>query len=259
MQFVDTHCHIHFVDFPIEPEEVMKNAVAADVTKLIVVGCTLEDSRAAVEFAAKHSQVWASIGLHPHEGAKYVHDHKALQEFRTLAAQPKVVAIGETGLDYHYQHSNKEDQQKLLRFQLDMAAEHNLPLIFHIREAFEDFWRIFDSYKSVSGQMRGVVHSFSSNTNDLEQTLSRGLHVGLNGIMTFTKQSDQLEAAKKIPLDKLVLETDAPFLTPNPFRGKICEPKYVRVTGEFLANLRGESLEELAGATTKNAERLFKL
>lgn len=253
MDFVDTHCHIQFADYALDPEVAVRDAAAIGVNKLIVVGCALPDCQEAVRFAHAHDGAWASIGLHPHEGARYVHDHHALQQFRELATQPKVVAIGETGLDYYYENSPKEDQKKLLRFQLDLAAEHNLPLIFHVRDAFDDFWPIYDEYKG----LRGVVHSFTSDTRDLEQILSRGLYVGLNGIMTFTKRSDQLEAAKTVPLERLLLETDAPFLTPAPYRGKVGEPKYVRTVGEFLANLRGETLEEIAQATTANAQELF--
>lgn len=255
MQFVDTHCHIQFADYPLDPDAVIKDAIVSGVTRLIAVGCSLPDSQAAVKFAQRRDNVWASIGLHPHEGSRYVHDHRALQEFRDLAGKDKVVAIGETGLDYFYEHAPKDAQKKLLRFQLDLASEHNLPLIFHIRDAFDDFWPIFDSYKG----LRGVVHSFSSGVKDLDNVLSRGLYVGLNGIMTFTKKEDQLEAAKAVPLNRLLLETDAPFLTPTPFRGKVCEPKHVRTTGEFLAELRNESLEEFAKKTTSNAKELFKL
>jgi len=255
MDFVDTHCHIQFADYPMDPEEALSNATKDGVTKVIAVGCTLTDSELAVEFAAKHHNVWAAIGLHPHEGQVYVNDDRALERFRELASKPKVVAVGETGLDYYYEHSSREDQKKLLRFQLDLASEYDLPLIFHIREAFEDFWKIFDEYKNI----KGVVHSFSSGTEDLEQVLSRGLLVGLNGIMTFSKKAEQLDAARQVPLSSLLLETDAPFLTPVPFRGKIGEPKYVRVTAEFLAELRGESLKEIAEATTNNAHNLFKL
>ncbi len=222
---------------------------------MIAVGCTLTDSQLAIDFARRHENVWASIGLHPHEGSVYVHDHKALQRFHQLASSPKVVAIGETGLDYYYNHSTKSDQQKLLRFQLDIAKERDLPLIFHVREAFDDFWPIIDEYKG----LRGVVHSFSASTKEVDEILSRGLYVGLNGIMTFTKDAKQLEAAKKVPLDRLLLETDAPFLTPVPFRGTICQPKHVVETAKFLATLRGESLELLAAQTTRNATTLFHL
>lgn len=255
MDFVDTHCHIQFPDYSLDPDEVIKSAKEQGVSRLIIVGCELRDSQLAVEFVDRHEDTWASIGLHPHEASRYVHDHHALQQFHDLATKPKVVAIGETGLDYYYNNSPKDDQKKMLRFHLDIAKEYNLPLIFHIRDAFSDFWPIFDEYKG----LKGVVHSFTSDKTDLEQVLARGLYVGLNGIMTFTKQENQLEAAKNVPIDKLLLETDAPFLTPIPFRGKIGEPKYVRTTGEFLANLRGESLEELARATTQNARELFRI
>lgn len=255
MNFVDTHCHIHFPDYELDPDEVREAAAKEGVTRLLCVGCTLYDSQAAVEYAAVHDNVWATIGLHPHEGSVYVHDHKALQQFRNLASKPKVVAIGETGLDYYYGHSTPEQQKKLLRFQLDLAVEHNLPLIFHVRDAFEDFWPIFDEYEG----LRGVVHSFSATKKELDQILERGLYVGLNGIMTFTKNQEQLEAAKAVPLDRLLVETDAPFLTPVPFRGKICEPRHVRVTAEFMSKLRGENLEKFAAATTQNALDLFNI
>ncbi len=259
MELVDTHCHIHFSDYPLDPEEVIQSAVNQGITRLLCVGCTLPDSKAGIEMAKRHKNIWATIGLHPHEGAEYINDHIALQQFHELANKPKVVAIGETGLDYHYMHSPKDSQEKLFRFQLDMAVEHNLPLIFHVRDAFDDFFRIFDEYKSEHLNIKGVVHSFSAGMKELDMALERGLYIGLNGIMTFTKSEEQLEAAKKVPLQKLLLETDAPFLTPNPFRGKVCEPKYVRVTAEFLSNLRGEMLDEVAAVTTANATELFNL
>jgi TatD DNase family protein len=255
MRYVDTHCHVHFADYEHDAGVVLAKAALSGVTKVICVGCTLSDSQAGVEFVNHREGAWASIGLHPHEGSVYVDDHRALQQFRDLADKPKVVAIGETGLDYYYEHSTKEDQQKLLRFQLDLAIEHNLPLIFHVRDAFEDFWRIYDEYEG----LRGVVHSFTATEKELDEILSRGLYVGLNGIITFTKNQEQLEAAKKLPLDRLLLETDAPFLTPVPFRGRICEPGHVIVTAEFLSHIRGEELEQLAAATTQNAKRLFNI
>ncbi len=266
IELVDTHCHIHFPDYGLDPDVAIKDAQDQGVNRLLLVGCTLPDSQAAVKMAADRDGIWATIGLHPHEGAVYVNDDHALQQFRDLATKPKVMAIGETGLDYHYMHSSKEDQHKLLRFQLDLAVEHNLPLIFHVRgaqnqdksgtgQAFDDFWKLIDDYPN----LRGVVHSFSAGAKELKQILDHGFYVGLNGIMTFTKDADQLQAAKDVPLDKILLETDAPFLTPVPFRGKIGEPKYVKTIAEFLANLRGETLEKLAAQTTQNATKLFGL
>lgn len=255
MRLIDTHAHVHFPDYELDPDEVLEAAAKEGVAKVLCVGCTLADSRLAIEMAGRHDNVWASIGLHPHEGAEYVNDDKALQEFRGLASQPKVVAIGETGLDYYYNNSPVEDQKKLLRFQLTLAQEFDLPLIFHVREAFSDFFAILNDFEGV----RGVVHSFTGTMDEMNEILHRGLYIGLNGIMTFTKEASQLEMAKALPLSKLLLETDAPFLTPSPFRGTICQPKHVVVTAEFLASLRGESLADLAQQTTRNAEKLFNI
>lgn len=251
----DTHCHIHFPDYPVETKTVLEAAKKAHVTRMICVGCTLLDSKLAVDMAKRHKNIWASIGLHPHEAEKYIGDFQALQVFNDLAKSKRVIAIGEAGLDYYYLHSKKEDQKKLLRFQLDIASEYKLPLIFHVRDAFDDFFGIIDEYPKITG----VVHSFSAGVSELEQVLKRGLHVGLNGIMTFTTSEDQLAAARAVPLDRLVLETDAPFLTPKPYRGTICEPKHVLVTAEFLADIRGESFNDLARVTTNNAVKLFGL
>jgi TatD DNase family protein len=255
MELVDTHCHIHFEDYKLDPDEVIREANAAHVTRLICVGCTLEDSETGVDFVQTRDNCWASIGLHPHEGAVYADNPDTLERFAKLATKPKVVAIGETGLDYYYNHSPKRHQVAILEFQLDLAQKHQLPVIFHVREAFNDFWPVFDNFPG----LRGVVHSFTAHVPELEQILSRGLYVGLNGIMTFTKDQAQIEVAKAVPLQKLLIETDAPFLTPSPFRGTICQPKHIGVTSEFLSNLRGESLEQLAVATTKNARELFSI
>ena len=254
-EFVDTHCHVQISDYELDTDAVIADAISDGVTRMICVGCTLQDSKHAIELAAKHRSVWASIGIHPHEAKLYVEDNKALQEFRGLALRDRVVAIGEIGLDYHYNHSIPEEQEQILRFQLSMAEEYDLPVIFHVREAFDDFFAILDDYQGI----RGVIHSFTGTEAELDEILVRGLYVGQNGIMTFTKDQKQLMVAKKVPLDKLLLETDAPFLTPAPFRGTICQPKHVVTTAEFLANLRDESLEKLAAATTQNAKALFRL
>jgi TatD DNase family protein len=234
---------------------MIADAAAAGVTRLICVGCTPEDSERAVKFVASRPNTWASIGIHPHEAKRYVGDQAALDQFAALATQPKVVAVGECGLDYFYTHSSKEDQEQILHYQLRLAQAHNLPMIFHVREAFGDFWPIFDQYPGI----RGVVHSFTATERELEQILARGLHVGLNGITTFMKDPAQIAAVKAVPLDRLLLETDAPFLTPIPYRGTICEPKHVRVTAAFLADLRGEHLETLTERSTQNARQLFEL
>lgn len=250
MEFIDTHCHIHSADYPMNSDEVIDKAIESGVSKLICVGTDENDSEQAVFFAQKHQNIWATVGLHPHD-AKL--GQSAYRKLESLVGQTKVIAVGECGLDYYYNNSAKSDQEAALRFQIELALAHNLPLIFHIRDAFEQFWPIFDDYQGV----KGVVHSFTATTKELEQALDRGLYISLNGIMTFSKNEEQLLAAKQVPLDRLMLETDSPYLTPVPFRGKINEPKNVVVTAEFLAGLRNESVNDLAQATTQNAESLF--
>jgi TatD DNase family protein len=267
MQLVDTHCHIQSIDATkgerhtrelwakaddLTADKVIQDAVEAGVAKMICVGCDLEDSELAISFAGNHSECWASIGLHPHEAQHYVNDEHKLQKFCNLVKKPKVIAIGECGLDYYYEHSPKEAQVSVLKFQLQLAKDNDLPVIFHVREAFNDFWPIYDQYK-----LKGVLHSFTDNKENLQKAVERGLYIGVNGIASFIKQPGQLEMYKNIPLEHLLLETDAPFLTPTPYRGTINEPKQTRVVGEFVADLRSENFASLAAATTSNAHELF--
>lgn len=265
-ELVDTHCHIQSIGLQagerttrelwaqakVTADGVIADAKAAGVNWLICVGCDLKDSQLAVEFVQDRPKCWASIGIHPHE-AQHAHG-RVIPEFASLALQPKVVAIGECGLDYYYEHSPKADQLRVLQFQLELAQETGLPVIFHVRDAFDDFWPVFDQY-----QVRGVVHSFTDSEANLKRALDRGLHIGVNGIATFAKNPEQLQMYRAIPLEKLLLETDAPFLTPHPYRGKVNEPKHVATTGKFLAELRSETYDDLAVATTRNAKQLFGL
>ncbi len=268
MEFFDTHCHIHEIVRRITPvhdkwikggvtdiDAEIAGAAEQDVTRAICVGTTTADSALVVECVEARENLWASIGIHPHEAEAHLKNAKKIEEFKLLAQASKVVAVGECGLDFYYNHSPKEAQIDVLKMQLDVAQTHRLPVIFHVRDAFDDFWPIFDAYSDT----QGVIHSFTATKKELEAALERGLYIGLNGIMTFTKNQAQLAAAKAVPLDKMLLETDAPFLTPAPYRGTICQLKHVRVTAEFLAGLRGETIEEIAAKTTANAQKLFNI
>lgn len=266
MQFVDTHCHIHEAAAGGEeflhdiwqrakdpdPDVMIARAKDVGVGRMICVGTSAADSELAVDFVQARSDTWASIGIHPHEAKD---GQPAFDRLSVLATKPKVVAVGECGLDYYYEHSPKEDQIKALRFQIELALQHDLPLIFHVRQAFDDFWPIFDSYKGI----RGVLHSFTDSGANMQMAIERGLYIGANGIMTFTKDAAQLDMIKAVPLQKLLIETDAPFLTPVPFRGNVNEPAHGVHVAKFLAVHRGETLESLAQQTTANALTLFHL
>ena len=269
MDLVDTHCHIQSADAPSGGEEhtrqlwhqaaglsgdgMVAAARADGVGRLICVGCTPDDSRLAVDFVAEREGCWAAVGIHPHEARHFAGDTAALKGFAALAERPKVVAVGECGLDFYYEHSPREAQVAVLQAQIELALERGLPLIFHVREAFGEFWPVFDSYQGV----RGVVHSFTDSAENLGKALERGLYIGVNGIATFAKNPEQLAVYRAIPLEKLLLETDAPFLTPVPYRGSVNEPKRVGTIAEYLAELRGIDRETLAAATTSNARGLF--
>lgn len=250
MRLIDSHCHIADADFPIERETALIRARDNGVGKIITVGTDEVDSLTAVEFAHQHDLVWATVGVHPHEA-------KRGAEFLTKInlKDPKIVAIGEIGLDYHYNFSPRDVQAQILCQQIEVALAANLPIVFHVREAFVDFWPIVDNYDI----KRAVVHSFSDNLDNLTQILSRGWYVGVNGLVTFTKDAAQIEAYKQIPLNKLLLETDAPYMTPSPLRGQPNEPANVKYVAESMAKQRGLAVDNLAEQTSRNAELLFSI
>lgn len=245
---IDTHCHIHEADYPLTVDEVLRHARDAGVEKMICVGTNEQSSAAAVAFASKHDNVFAAVGVHPHDTKD---GYEAIHEL----AGKEVVAIGEIGLDYFYTHSPREVQITALESQLQTALDYNLPVIFHVREAFEDFWPIFDNFRGI----RGVLHSFTDTQANLDAGLTRGLYVGVNGISTFTKDTAQQTLFKNLRLQKMVLETDAPFLTPMPKRGTVNEPAFVSYVAAHHATVRGISTEEIARVTTANASALFAL
>ncbi len=282
MQIIDTHCHIHDPEYaskynkPIA--QMVDEAKSAGVFPFIVVGTDALSSERAVGFADRFS-VYAAVALHPHEVAQKTPQSVNI-EFSKIsqlvaAANPtsaapiatpipdpaRIVAIGECGLDYFYHKDAaiQYAQKELLRRHIDLALKYRLPLVFHIRDAFDDFFNVVDDYAKKGSILRGVVHSFSAHTPQMQGCLDRGFYISLNGIMTFTRDDEQLQAARAVPAGKLLVETDAPFLTPRPFRGKMCELNHIIHTIKFLSDLRGEAVEFLAERTTKNAKELFKL
>lgn len=246
---IDTHCHIHESNYPLDIGDVMTRARHHGVNQMICIGTNEQSSKEAVEFAHNHEHVYAAIGVHPHD------TKDGYTAIEPLFSNPNVVAVGEIGLDYFYTHSPREVQIQALETQIQMALDYNKPIIFHVREAFDDFWPIFDNFSGIKGEL----HSFTDTKEQLERALARGLYVGVNGISTFTKDEAQKEMFATIPIERLLLETDAPFLTPVPFRGKVNEPAFVRSVAEHHAKIRGLSLDEIATVTTANATALFAL
>ena len=247
---VDTHCHIHDANYPLDIGDVLKRAHHAGVNQMVCVGTSEQSSQRALDFAKNHEHLYAAIGVHPHDTKE---GYAAIGQL--LAAGEKPVAIGEIGLDYFYTHSPRELQIKALETQLDLARQYDLPVIFHVREAFDDFWPIFDNFPG----LRGVLHSFTDTQLNVDQALARDLLIGVNGISTFTKDEAQRAMFAHLPLDRVLLETDAPFLTPVPYRGTVNEPAFVRNVAEFHAHIRNVDLDTVAAATSANARALFAL
>lgn len=246
---VDTHCHIH-ESYELPIGEVLERSELDGIAQMICVGTSELSSKQAVDFSIKHPVAFASIGVHPHD-TKDGYDKIA----KLAGSSEKIVAVGEIGLDYFYTNSPREVQIEALKSQIETALQHDLPIIFHVREAFDDFWPIFDSYKGI----RGVLHSYTDSRDNLDIALAKGLYIGVNGISTFTKDEAQKAMFDAVPLERILFETDAPFLTPNPYRGTINQPAYVKVIAEYHAQRRGISLEEIAEASTHNARALFTL
>lgn len=251
VSFTDTHCHIHESSY-LDGEGAYERALASGVGRMLVVGTNDQSSEEAVRFAKSHDRSWASLGLHPHDARSGLEGVKFLDDILRNGTE-KIVAIGEIGLDYFYDNSPREMQIDLLHTQIELAQTYNLPIIFHVREAFSDFWPIFDQYKG----LRGVLHSYTDNVSNMEQALSRGLLIGINGIATFAR--DRQEVYRVIPFEKMLLETDAPYLTPTPHRGKVNEPAFTTYVAQHISNLQSINLKELSRVTERNATQLFSI
>lgn len=260
---IDSHCHLQSIGLDdhtgqlwakdqLDLDSVLQQSKDYNVQKMIVVGCHLVDSRKAIELAKNYSELYPAIGIHPHEATNFLSSDQI--KFENLI-NDQVVAIGECGLDYFYHYSDIKSQKRILIWQLQLAKKYQLPLIFHVRLAFDDFWPIVKDFLP----LKAVLHSFTDSIENLTKALEYGWMIGVNGIATFTKDQNQLEMFKAIPIQNLILETDSPYLTPIPLRGKINIPRNVFFITKFLSQLRGESLAYLRQQTTFNSLKLFKL
>lgn len=253
---VDTHCHLDMRGYENLDETVAK-AARAGVTRIITVGINVPSSLEAVKIARRFSGIYATIGIHPHNVAE-VHDETYLQ-LQTLAEDKeyKIVGYGEIGLDYAKNYAPRDVQLKEFRNQLTVAEELNLPVIIHDREAHEDIIRILDNHKPFSA--KGVMHCFSGDSKLACKIIDLGFYISIPGIVTFKNSETLQQVVREIPLDRIILETDGPFLSPVPYRGKTNQPEYLIFTAQKIAELKEISLKEVAQETTANAERLFSL
>lgn len=267
MQLFDSHCHLEARPFDPDRDHVIARALSAGVTRLLSCGSDLATSEAEIALARRYRGLYAAVGIHAHEAKTAVRkssqgenclelDGSTFRRLEQLASSPGVVAIGEIGLDYHYDFSPRDVQRAVLERQLILACELDLPVILHNRESDTDLRRIVEA---APRSVRGVLHCFLADQEMADWALARGLYIGIAGPITFESVRHLPDIARRIPLDRLLIETDAPYLAPRPHRGRRNEPAFVRHVAERLAEILGLSLEDLARRTTENACRLFGL
>jgi len=250
---IDTHCHLDFPAFDSDRDQVIRRALEAEINYFINIGATLESSAASCALAQKYAQVYASVGVHPHDADTF--DHQAETRLRQLASEKKVVAIGETGLDYYRNLSGKENQKLVFCKQIALAKDFNLPVVVHCRAAEEETLQILRA----ALPLRAVVHCFSGDESFLKECLSCGFFISYTCNITYKKAQGLREMVSLTPLDKLMLETDAPYLSPEGFRGKRNEPLQIELLANQVSRIKGVSFGEIAKQTTQNAKNFFKL
>lgn len=258
MNYVDTHCHLNFPEFHRDMEKTILRSLQAGLIYLINVGTDIRSSGESVNLASRYKEIYAAVGVHPHDARKNLLDLKQLEQW---IKHPKVVAIGEIGLDYYRNLSSQDDQKIAFREQLKLAIKVRKPIILHCRDAYRDMLNILDEVylPYVTDYAPGVVHSFSAGPSYLQEFLRRGFYIGFNGMITYPDHESLLEAVKITPLDRLILETDSPYLPPEGHRGERNEPMLVKEVANRVAELKQIDLEEVVKKSTTNAERLFGL
>ena len=251
----DSHCHLDDRQFRRDQRQVLERARQEGVDTIVCVGYDLPSSREVVALAEKHEGLYAVVGVHPHDAREV--DEDTYRDLERLAQSPRVVAIGEMGLDYYRDLSPRQTQQQVFRRQIQLARRLQKPVVVHDREAHQEVMRILREEKAA--EVGGVLHCFSGSWEMAQECLKLGFYISLAGPVTYHNARRPQEIACRVPLDRLLLETDAPYLTPEPLRGRRNEPANVRLVAEKIAALRGISLEELAAATTANARRVFRI
>jgi len=250
---IDSHCHLDYFS-EAEMDEVLARAASAGVERMVTIGTSVAQATAVKALVEKYPQVWGTVGVHPHRAAEG--PMPSVADLVALADHPRIIGIGESGLDYFYDKAPRDVQQEGFRRHCRAARETGLPLAIHARDADEDIARILAEERE-GGDFAFLLHCFSSTPQLADKAVKMGGYISFSGILTFPKSVELREVAARLPLDRLLLETDSPYLAPVPFRGKRCEPGYTAHTARVLAECRGVSLEEISLATTNNFHRLF--
>lgn len=250
---IDTHCHLYEPDYDGIRDELIKELPKNGIEKLICVGCNIKTTKQSIELAQKYDFIYAQAGFHPCDTSDITDEMWA--QMQELASHPKVVAIGEIGLDYHWDSSPREKQQYWFAKQIEFAGSVNLPVVIHSRDATADTLKILKEHQPECG----VFHCFSGSVETLKEVLKLGLSISLGGVVTFKNAKNAAECAKSVPLDRLMLETDCPYLAPEPFRGKLNRPDYTVYIAQKIAQLRGMNVRDVIDITRKNAEIMFKI
>ena len=262
MILTDSHCHLNLNQFNNDLDAVLERALANDVQRILVPGIDLDTCQLAVNLAETHPAVYAAVGIHPNAGSEW--QPETLSEIETLAKHPRVAAIGEIGLDNHWKDTQPELQREILLAQLAMAARVNKPVVVHSREALDDLWPILQTWtdelvrsQSPLAGRAGVLHSYEGDLSMAEQARQMGFFISLAGPVTYQNAAEKHALASQHPLENLLIETDAPYLTPHPYRGQRNEPANVSLVAQAIAKFRNITLEQVADATTRNADKLF--
>jgi TatD DNase family protein len=255
LELIDTHAHLDFPEFFDSIPDTLERADEAGVQTVVTIGIDLESSRKAAALAEKFDRIYAVAGIHPHDS--FAPDESSLKELEDILQRDRVVAVGETGLDYYRNKKPHPVQIDCMRRQIELACKVRMPVVFHIRDAWEDFFRLIPEY--VSSLPQSVMHCFSGDWKIARTCLKMGFYLSVPGVVTFAKARDLQDVVARAPLDRLLVETDAPYLAPVPYRGKTNEPAFVLHTARKISELRNEPLEKIAEYTTRNAKTVFRI
>lgn len=255
MKLIDTHAHLDFPKFDKDRTEVINRAIDSGIEKIVNIGSNMTSSRNSVELSRRYDEIYSVIGIHPHNADSF--DLNVSKKLKKLSKNEKVVAIGEIGLDFHYDNSPREKQKQAFRAQIRLAKTLDLPIVIHTRDADKQTLEILKEENA--GDLGGIMHCFASDKKMAREILNLGFNIAFGGLITFNNLSNLREVVSEVPLNKILVETDAPYLTPEPYRGKRNEPSYIKYVADKIAEVKNVSLEKVAKETTANAKKVYEI